>query len=217
MRIVGGRHRGRRLVAPRGSRLRPTSDRLREVLFDILAHRGMGSGGSPSPRGQRVLDAFAGTGALGLEALSRGAEHATFMETERQALECIRRNAAALGEDAHVDVRAADATNPPPASPGEACALALLDPPYGSDLARPALTALAQRGWLAPGAVVVLEEAAPGGLAVPAGFETLDRRVHGDAALVFLRRVTLSVGQEPRSDAAAAPTRTAPGQGRTRS
>jgi 16S rRNA (guanine966-N2)-methyltransferase len=181
VRIVGGRHRGRALEAPPGDAVRPTSDRAREALFDILGH-----GALAAPfRDAAVLDAFAGTGALGLEALSRGAAAAFFLETDRAALAALRRNIAALGETARARVLAADATRP--RSAPAAVAVAFLDPPYRSGLAAPALAALAAAGWLAPGAIASVELAAKEEFAPPAGFERLDERRYGAARIVLLR------------------------------
>jgi 16S rRNA (guanine966-N2)-methyltransferase len=185
MRIVGGSHRGRRLLAPPGAAVRPTSDRAREALFDILSHGDFAACGLPFAD-QPVLDAFAGTGGFGLEALSRGASEAVFIENDREALAALRRNVAALGETARARIVAADATRPPRAA--APCALAFLDPPYGSGLAAPALAALAVAGWLAPEALAVVEIGAREPFAPPAGFAPLDARVYGAARLVFLRR-----------------------------
>jgi 16S rRNA (guanine966-N2)-methyltransferase len=186
MRVVGGRHRGRRLVAPPGDAVRPTSDRAREALFNILSHGDFAAAGLPFA-GENVVDAFAGTGALGIEALSRGAARAAFIETDRAALGALRGNLAALDEEDSADVFSGDATRPPRAPP-YAAALAFLDPPYRSGLAAPALVALAQMGWLAPRALAVIELAARELFAPPAGFAILDERTYGAAKLVFLRR-----------------------------
>jgi 16S rRNA (guanine966-N2)-methyltransferase len=185
MRIVGGRHRGRRLIAPPGDQVRPTSDRAREALFNILTHGDFASAGSPFAD-ENVVDAFAGTGALGLEALSRGAARAAFIETDRAALAALRRNLAVLDEEDAADIISGDATRPPRA-PYQA-ALALLDPPYRSGLAAPALSALTQMGWLAPRALAVVELAAKEPFSSPAGFAMIDERTYGAARLVFLRR-----------------------------
>jgi len=185
MRIVGGRHRGRRLVAPSGDTVRPTSDRAREALFNILSHGRFAAAGLPFA-GQPVLDGFAGTGALGLEALSRGASAVVFIETEREALAALRRNIATLGEEDSAHVMTGDATRPPRAP--MRCALAFLDPPYRSGLAAPALAALAAAGWLSEDALAVAEVAAREPLPVPDGFSLVDERVYGAARLVFLRR-----------------------------
>jgi 16S rRNA (guanine966-N2)-methyltransferase len=185
MRIVAGRHRGRRLLAPPGETVRPTSDRAREALFNILSHGQLAAEGIPFA-GAAVLDAFAGTGALGLEALSRGAAEAAFIEQDREALATLRQNIAALGEDGRARIVAGDATRLPRAP--SAYALAFLDPPYRSGLAAAALTALDAAGWLAPDALAVVELAAREELTPPAGFFLLDERVYGAARLLFLRR-----------------------------
>jgi 16S rRNA (guanine966-N2)-methyltransferase len=185
VRIIAGSHRGRPLVAPEGRDVRPTSDRAREALFNILAHRGFGGGG-PILEGARIVDAFAGTGALGLEALSRGAAHASFIERDRAALESLRRNVGALKEEARTRIVQGDATAPPPAS--QPCTLAFLDPPYRSGLGPAALAALARRGWLAPGAVATVEIASRGEVfAPPEGFTLEDERRYGAAKILLLR------------------------------
>jgi 16S rRNA (guanine966-N2)-methyltransferase len=183
MRIIGGKHRGRKLAAPASRAVRPTSDRAREALFDILAHGRFAEG--PAYEGARVLDVFAGTGAFGLEALSRGAAQATFMEKDRTAIAALRANIATLGEEKNAAVLPVDACRPPQAA--VPCALAFLDPPYGEDLAASALTALAASGWLAAGVLAVVEVAAKQALDAPEGFALLDERRYGAAKLVFLR------------------------------
>jgi 16S rRNA (guanine966-N2)-methyltransferase len=194
LRIVGGVHRGRRLTVPLGEAVRPTSDRAREALFNVLSHGGFASGGLPFAD-RAVLDAFAGTGAFGLEALSRGASAAVFIDNGREALAVLRRNIAVLGEEDRAHVIAGDATRPPRA--GFACTLAFLDPPYRSGLAVPALTALAAAGWLAADALAVVEIAASEEFSSPAGFARVDERLYGAARLVFLRREPAPSG-EPR-------------------
>ena len=191
LRIVGGVHRGRRLVAPPGDAVRPTSDRAREALFNILSHGNFAAAGLPFA-GRPVLDAFAGTGALGLEALSRGASAAAFIEEGREALATLRRNIAALGEDGRAHVVPGDATRPPRAA--MVCAVAFLDPPYHSGLAAPALAALAAAGWLAADALAIAEVAAHEEFLPPAGFTVIDERVYGAARLVFLRRASEATG-----------------------
>jgi 16S rRNA (guanine966-N2)-methyltransferase len=183
MRIIAGRHRGRALKAPQGEIVRPTSDRAREALFDILAHGRFAE--QPVYLDARVLDAFAGTGAFGLEALSRGAAQASFMEKDRTALAALRANIAALREERNAAVLGVDVLHPPRA--GAPATLVFLDPPYGQDLAAPALTALATAGWLAAGALVVAEVGARETLTAPAGFQPLQERKYGAARLVFLR------------------------------
>jgi 16S rRNA (guanine966-N2)-methyltransferase len=184
MRIIAGKHKGRRLAAPEGEIVRPTSERAREALFDILAHGRFAD--HPVFEAADVLDAFAGTGAFGLEALSRGARHASFIEKERAALAMLRANVATLGEVERATVLAGDTLRPPRAA--APATLAFLDPPYGEALAAPALAALATAGWFAPAALVVVEMAARRPLAPPQGFTLLEERRYGAARLVFLRR-----------------------------
>ncbi|MCC6890183.1 MAG: 16S rRNA (guanine(966)-N(2))-methyltransferase RsmD [Hyphomicrobiales bacterium] len=181
MRIVGGQHRGRPLAAPRSGDIRPTADRLRESLFNILLH----AYGDPVT-GARVLDLFAGTGALGLEALSRGAAFALFVDERAEARALIRENIAALGLGGVSKVFRRDATRLGPAHPIEPFTLAFLDPPYGRGLAGRALAAARGGGWLADHALVVVEEAADATFVVPAGFSELHRRRYDDSALIFL-------------------------------
>jgi 16S rRNA (guanine966-N2)-methyltransferase len=186
MRIIAGKFRGRKLEAPEGEAVRPTSDRAREALFNVLVHGGYRAGGGSAVEGALVLDAFCGTGALGLEALSRGAARATLMDSDSKALAVARRNAKALGVESQVSYALVDATKPPP--PRAAHDLVFLDPPYDSDLAAPALAALAEAGWIAPGTLVVVERPSKRAeLAPPAGFVELERRKYGAATLIFLR------------------------------
>jgi len=192
LRIVGGIHRGRRLIAPPGELVRPTSDRAREALFNILSHGAFAAAGLPFAD-RPVLDAFAGTGAFGLEALSRGASAAVFIEQEPAALAALRRNIAALGEAERAHVVAGDASRPP--RPPFASAIAFLDPPYHSGLGATALSALAAGGWLLPEALAVIEIAAHEDFSPPTGFTLLDERVYGAARLVFLRRVRPLTGE----------------------
>jgi 16S rRNA (guanine966-N2)-methyltransferase len=185
LRVIAGRHRGRRLLAPAGAGTRPTAERVRQALFDMLWHAPWA--GREAVEGARVLDAFAGTGALGLEALSRGAAHAAFIESDRAALAALRRNIEALGEEEAARVIARDATRPPPAA--APCGLVFLDPPYGKELVPRALAALRGAGWIAPAALVAAEVARAEALE-PAGFELLAERAHGAARIVVLRAVT---------------------------
>lgn len=184
MRIIAGRHRGRPLAAPAGASVRPTSDRAREALFNILGHGKLAASG-PAYAGARLLDAFAGTGAFGLEALSRGAAETVFIENDRAALAALRQNIAALGETARTRIVSGDATAPPRAL--APCDLAFLDPPYRQGLAAPALAALASAGWLSPDALCIVELAAKEGLELPPGFTIIDERRYGAARIVFLR------------------------------
>jgi 16S rRNA (guanine966-N2)-methyltransferase len=187
MRIVAGKHRGRRIAAPPGCDVRPTSDRAREALFNILEHGHFTDDATSPLIDARVLDVFAGSGALGLEALSRGAAHLTCLESSAAACAALRANAEALGETNRVTVFQADATRPP-AAPGAPCRLALMDPPYRSGLAARALAALEERRWLAGGAICVVEISAHESLDPPPGFTPLAERRYGRAKFVFLRR-----------------------------
>jgi 16S rRNA (guanine966-N2)-methyltransferase len=184
MRIVGGRLGGRTLASPRSQAIRPTSDRLRESLFNILVH----AYGDPVT-GARVLDLFAGTGALGLEALSRGAAFALLVDDAAEARALLRENVASLGLGGVSRIFRRDATRLGPAHPLEPFSLVFLDPPYGKGLAEKALVSARDGGWLAPGALIVVEEAADAAFTVPSGFEELERRRYDDTEVIFLRLV----------------------------
>ncbi len=192
LKIVGGKHRGRSLVTPEGLETRPTSSRARESLFNILAHADWRPDGTSPLVDARVLDAFAGSGALGIEALSRGAAHATFLDKDAAAIKAIGENLRKLGETATTKVVRADATRPPPSrDPSrEACDLVFLDPPYRSGDAAPALAALAEAGWVKAGAIASVELANTEDLVPPPGFETIDERRYGAAKIVILRRAS---------------------------
>lgn len=172
-------------TAPPTAPLRPSSDRLRQAVFNILDH----GRGTPGYLGQRVLDVFAGTGAYGLEALSRGAAFATFIERDAAALAAIRRTLAAFGEQDNAALLRLDAARlgPPPTAAGVPAALAFLDPPYAADLAAAALDALRAHGWLCVDAMAVVEVAAAAAFAPPPGFTIADERIHGAGRVVFLR------------------------------
>lgn len=181
MRIVAGRFRGRRLAAlgkgDPAAHLRPTADRVRESLFSMLTHQG-------AVDGQRVLDLFAGTGALGLEALSRGAEHVTFVENGRKALSLIRVNVSELNAGKECTLVTQDATRLR-ATDGPPCGLVFLDPPYGKGLGEKALVNAVAGGWIAPDATIVWEEQAE--MAAPEGFVREDCRQYGDSRITILR------------------------------
>jgi 16S rRNA (guanine966-N2)-methyltransferase len=183
MRIVGGRLRGRVLAAPKSQAIRPTADRLREALFNILVH----AYGDPIS-GARVLDLFAGTGALGLEALSRGAVFALFVDDGAEARALLRENVAALGLGGVSRIFRRNAAKLGAAHPLAPFSLAFLDPPYGRALAEAALASARAGGWLIPGALAVVEEAASATFAAPDGFEELERRRYDDTMLILLRR-----------------------------
>jgi 16S rRNA (guanine966-N2)-methyltransferase len=182
MRIVGGRLRGRALAAPKSNAVRPTADRLREALFNILVHAY-----DDPVTDARVLDLFAGTGALALEALSRGAAFALFVDDGAEARALLRENVEALGLGGVTRIFRRDATKLGPAHPIEPFALVFLDPPYGQGLAEKALAAARPGGWLTADALIVVEEAAKSGFAAPEGFDELERRAYDDTMIVILR------------------------------
>ena len=182
MRVVGGRFRGRALAAPRSHDIRPTSDRLRESLFNILVHS------YDLPReGTRVLDLFAGTGALGIEASSRGAKFTLFVDNGAEARALLRNNVETLGLGGVTKVYRRDATDLGPAHPVEPFSLVFLDPPYGQGFAEKALASLRDGGWLTPGALLVVEEAKAAQFVTLDGFEELERRAYDDTEFTFLR------------------------------
>jgi 16S rRNA (guanine966-N2)-methyltransferase len=183
MRIVGGRLRGRALAAPKSQNVRPTSDRLREALFNILAHRY----GDPVA-GARVLDLFAGTGALGLEAMSRGAAFTLFVDDSAEARALIRQNVEALGLGGVTRIFRRDAARLGAAHPNPPFGLVFLDPPYRKRLAEASLASL-RDGWLLADALVVVEEAADAEFAAPQGYAEIERRRYDDTEFMFLRAV----------------------------
>ena len=185
MRIVAGKHRGRPLAEPEGSDIRPTADRVREAMFNSLCHGNARIGEGDAVRDAIVLEGFAGTGALGLEAVSRGAAHVTLMELDRTALGLCRDNVESLSEQERVTVLSGDCLAPVRAA--RPCDLIFLDPPYRSGVAADALVALARAGWIAPGALCVVELAAREPFTPPEGAELLDERRYGAAKVVFLR------------------------------
>lgn len=185
MRVVAGRLRGRAIAAPSSREIRPTADRLRESLFNILMH-----GYGDPVTDARVIDLFAGTGALGIEALSRGAQFALFVDNGADARALLRQNVEALALGGVSKVYRRDATNLGPAHPMPPFSLALLDPPYGKGLGETALASLRDGGWLTPDALVIVEEAKAAGFAAPEGFAELERRAYDDTEFVFLKSAT---------------------------
>jgi 16S rRNA (guanine966-N2)-methyltransferase len=183
MRIVAGKFRGTALATPKGAATRPTSDRVREALFNILEH----GVEHFTLEGARVLDLFAGTGALGLEALSRGAKYALFIDDATEARGLIRRNIEALHLTGIAKIWRRSATGLGPAGNVEPFDLVFLDPPYGKGLGEQALTSAREGGWIRPGGVAILEEAAKSEITVPDGYEEIDRRTYGDTQVLFLR------------------------------
>jgi 16S rRNA (guanine966-N2)-methyltransferase len=182
MRVVGGSLRGRTLAAPKSQSIRPTADRLREAVFNILVHA------YDNPiEGARVLDLFAGTGALGIEALSRGAAFTLFVDDGAEARALLRENVATLGLGGTSRIFRRDATKLGPAHPVEPFALAFLDPPYGKGLAEQALASARAGGWFVPDALIVVEEAKKSAFAVPESFAEIERRAYDDTEFVMLR------------------------------
>ena len=182
MRIVSGRLRGRALAAPKTQAIRPTADRLREALFNILVHA------YDDPiTGTRVLDLFAGTGALGLEAVSRGAAFALFVDDGAEARALLRENVQTLGLAAITRIFRRDATRLGPAHPVEPFSLLFLDPPYGKGLAEKALTSAREGGWLTAEALIVVEESADAGFKPAEGYEEIERRTYDDTEFTILK------------------------------
>lgn len=184
MRITAGLHRGRKLVSPEGRNTRPTGDRARESVFNVLRH---GKWCAGVLEGATVLDAFAGTGALGLEALSQGAASAVFMEKDRAAAAICRENVTQLKETDHARVLVCDATLPPVRDAGvKPATLVFLDPPYALGLGEKALISLTNGGWLAPDAVCVLEMSKKSPEVIPPDFTIVDTRTYGIAQVQFM-------------------------------
>jgi len=182
MRVIGGRLRGRNIAGPSTQAIRPTQDRLRESLFNILMHA------YENPMlDARVLDLFAGTGALGIEAVSRGAAFVLFVDNGSEARALLRDNVESLGLGGVTKVYRRDAADPGPAHPVEPFSLVFIDPPYRMKLAEKSLAALRDGGWLVPQALLVVEEAKDAGFAAPDGFEELERRAYDETEFTFLR------------------------------
>ena len=183
MRIVGGKFKGHSIAPPSGAATRPTSDRVRESIFNILAHGIEGL----EIEGARVLDVFAGTGAMGLEAISRGARFCQFVDDATEARGLIRRNADALGVIGLAKIWRRDATNLGPCAPQPGFDLVFADPPYNMGLGEKALAALVKGGWLNPHAIVVLEESLKAELPDVTGLILLDQRDYCDTRVRFYR------------------------------
>lgn len=184
MRIVGGEFRGRPLAAPRSQSIRPTTDRTREAVFNVLAHR------FPEKlAGTRVLDLFAGTGALGLEALSRGAAYCLFIEESAEGRGLIRTNVEAFGLLGRTKIFRRDATGLGDAGTISPFGLVFADPPYGKGLGEAALRSALQGGWLQPGALCVVEEASSAHFVAGEGFSVIDERDYGDTTIRFVQAI----------------------------
>ncbi len=195
LRIVAGAHRGRTLVAPKGHSTRPTADRVRQAVFNILEHAAW----APALVGARVADLFAGSGALGLEALSRGAASCVFVDRDPAARTAIAANVAALRVDARCEVVGIDATRLPKRREAAQVDLVFLDPPYAEGLVPPALISLAESGWLTPGALAVVEIGAREASPTATGYTILDERVWGAAKVIFYIPSPLAGEGGPRS------------------
>lgn len=182
MRIVAGKFKGRRLTEPKSNSIRPTSDRARETIFNILQH-----GCGVTLEGARVIDLFAGTGALGLEALSRGAGFCLFVEQAAESRALIRENVEALGQNGVTKVYRRDATQLGMSANLGQFDLALLDPPYGKGLGEEALSALHTGNWFSENAICVLEEKKGVEINIPPNFEVLDKREMADTQIIFCR------------------------------
>jgi 16S rRNA (guanine966-N2)-methyltransferase len=182
MRVVGGRLRGRNLAVPKSQAIRPTADRLRETLFNILTH-----GHENAVVNARVLDLFAGTGALGIEASSRGATFVLFVDDGAEARALLRENVETLSLGGVTRIFRRDATSLGPAHPLEPFSVAFLDPPYGKGLAEKALASMREGGWLTKDALVVVEESVEARFSAPEGYAEIERRDYGESELIFLR------------------------------
>ena len=190
MRIVAGKHRGLTLATPKDARVRPTSDRVREAVFNVLAHNDFGIGFKLE--GARVMDLFAGTGALGLEALSRGAAYVLFVDDHFESRALIRRNVEAAHATGATKIwrRDAAALDEMPANAGGLFDLVFLDPPYRKGLVERALVSARDGGWFTPRALIVAEMAADEAFAAPMGFVLLDERTYGDTKVLVLTRAS---------------------------
>lgn len=186
MRIVGGKFKGRAIKTPEGKTTRPTSDRARESIFNVLAHADW----APTLEGARVIDAFAGSGALGFEAISRGAAFCLFVETESAARGCIRDNVETfeLFGITRIHRRSAVDLGSKPAGVGALFDLVFMDPPYAYNLVPPTLVQLERGGWITPAALVVAETGEDEPAPEAAGWRTLDARIYGAARITFFRR-----------------------------
>ena len=191
MRIIAGRFRGKQLATPVDQRVRPTGDRVRESVFNILGHGDFGRVGPALPIGARVLDLFAGTGALGLEALSRGALNVAFVDDHPESRALIRRNIDALQATGVTRIMRRDATDLGPIPAGNQAGgpfdLVFLDPPYGRDLIAPALEGAMAGGWIAPGAVIIAEMDPSAVIPAIAGIEPVQSRDYGETRVMFFK------------------------------
>jgi 16S rRNA (guanine966-N2)-methyltransferase len=185
LRIIAGKYRGRKIETKENAKIRPTGAKARGAMFNILMH-GEFRGAEHSPLiDRRVVDVFCGTGALGLEALSRGAAHVTFVDQSAESISLVRANVSHMGETGNAQFIRTDSTSLPRAH--LECSLAFLDPPYGSGLAAKSLKSLDKNGWLKPGAIAVVETGAKEKFEAPEAYTLFDERKYGNTRIVFLR------------------------------
>lgn len=187
LRIIAGKHRGRNIETKQDARIRPTGSMARGAIFNILMHGDFGRPDGSPLIGKSVIDLFCGTGALGLEALSRGAGHVTFIDQSAESIALARSNAKSMGEEATTQFLRSDSTSLPHAR--LTYSLVFLDPPYDSGLAIKSLKSLDEKGWLEEGAVAVVELSAREMLNAPEHYELFDERKYGNTKIVFLRYV----------------------------
>jgi len=187
MHVISGKYKGRRIETLPGKEIRPTTGRAKEAMFNILTHGRFYGEASPLPDA-RVIDIFCGSGALGLEALSRGAAHVTFVDENPKALEITRRNIEHIGVTGSADFLRADSTRVPPTRK-ESCTLAFIDPPYETGVAGQAVENLIAGKWLALGAIIVIEQSKREDLKTPAGCSALDERVYNSTKIIILEYV----------------------------
>jgi len=185
LKIIAGKHRGRKIETKRNATIRPTGSRARGAVFNILMHGKFGADGNSPLIDKAVIDLFCGTGALGLEALSRGAAHVTFVDESSESIALARTNANSMREEANAHFLRNDSTSLPAAR--TLCSLAFLDPPYNSGLAVRSLASLDKQGWLENGAVAVVELSHKETLTPPANYTLLDERKYGNTKIVFLQ------------------------------
>ena len=185
LKIIAGKYRGKNIEIKKNAKIRPTGAKARGAIFNILTHGQFGIDGESPLIDQTVVDIFCGTGALGLEALSRGASSVVFIDQAQESLSLARANAINLKEEANTQFIRSDSTNLPKAR--KPCALAFLDPPYNSGLAPKSLASLASQGWLKEGAIAIVELSNKEVLQAPENYEIFDERKYGNSKMVFLR------------------------------
>jgi 16S rRNA (guanine966-N2)-methyltransferase len=185
--IIAGIHRGKKIETKAHSKIRPTGGMARGAIFNILMHGPFGADGNSPLIDKKVIDVFCGTGALGLEALSRGAAHVTFVDESSDSIALAHENTKRMGEEANAVLIRSDSTSLPKAR--SQCSLAFLDPPYNSGLATKSLLSLANQGWLETGAIAVVEVSAKETMEAPKDFEIFDERKYGNSKIFFLRYI----------------------------